>query len=224
MDEMTAASRRTDPDNVYERILAVLDDVPWAAVPHVERIYPRDRQNIDFFPGQRGFAGPTFPVGGIMMVGNNFCSRSGEGGLPSWLEAPDVPSAIKTWRRLRDFTIPSSGLSIERFWFTNYCHGAMDVRDKKGKIRESYRFRSTFVKTLCFDKVFERHVELMQPRLIVSLGSPARDWLKVVDRTTVGSEIIAITHPSAPCSDEQCKNDGRRIRAAYEAAVGGPGI
>ena len=96
----------------------------------------------------------------------------------------------RTWRNLR-LMIEASGVNIERFWFTNYCHGVM------AQGAESYDFPGHIIKTLEFDHVFEKCVGAMRPALIVSLGRLAARHLGTdyARRETVERRTIA-NHPT----------------------------
>ena len=208
----------------YEAMLAALNAVPWDRAPEVIPIRPLDRANIDFFPGHRGFVGPKFPHrDGVMVVGNNFSSVSG---WKDYCKSPDLQSEIATWRKLR-VIIHASGLGIERFWFTNYCHGVMERNS------ESYRFPKSVVTSLEFDELFAKCVRVMRPALIVSLGKLASDLLgtdykhrEMIERRKIAghsTKLIAAVHPSAwtwakrGFSIEDFKSEGERIRAAFQA-------
>jgi hypothetical protein len=106
----------------YEAILASLESLPWRSVPEVTPIRPLARKNIDFFPGQVGHTGPAFPVGGVMVVGNNFSSVKGSN---DYAIGADERSTTATWRKLR-VMIEASGVPWDHLWFTNYCLGAME--------------------------------------------------------------------------------------------------
>jgi hypothetical protein len=136
----------------YKAILRSLDSVPWSKVPEVTPIRPIRRDNIDFFPGHVGHVGPIFPVGGIMVVGNNFSTLAG---WRSYEDGPDRESDTKTWQRLR-LMIEASGEQIEDWWFTNYCLGVMDGPS------ESYDFPRRVTKVLEFERVFAECVAAMR--------------------------------------------------------------
>jgi hypothetical protein len=204
----------------YEAILASLESLPWRSVPEVTPIRPLARKNIDFFPGQAGHTGPSFPVGGVMMVGNNFSSVKG---WNDYATGADEQSTTATWRKLR-VMIEASGVPWDDFWFTNYCLGAME------RSRESYDFPHRVVKALKFETMFERSVAEMRPRLIVSLARAAAKHLRTdyerrerLDEKDLGghaTRLLAAVHPSAwtwrrkAFGLEEFINEGRRIGAA----------
>jgi hypothetical protein len=209
----------------YDRILAALDSVPWSAAPEITPIRPLARKSIDFFPGQCGFTGADFPTGGIMMVGNNFSTVKGWNEYREW---PDIESTTATWRKLR-LIVEASELPIDKFWFTNYCLGAMI------NASESYDFPRRIIKALQLDRAFCECVAVMKPRLIVSLGGPAAKYLgtdfqyrhRVDQRTIAGhpTRLLAIVHPSGwtwgpggrGFSDDDFREEGKRIGRAASA-------
>ncbi|HET6276012.1 MAG TPA: hypothetical protein VFE16_08810 [Candidatus Cybelea sp.] len=200
--------------------MAALESLPWDDVPEVTLIRPIPRKHIDFFPGHRGHIGARFPVGGIMVVGNNFSSLKGWG---DYIGSPDVASPTSTWRKVR-LMIEGSGLSWEDFWFTNYCFGVMDRK------KESYDFPRRIIKALEFESMFSKSVAAMRPRLIVSLGRLAAKHLRTdydlrgrVDERVIGghpARLLAAVHPSAwtwngkGFRDEDFVGEGARIRYA----------
>lgn len=214
-----------NPDDAYAAIVALLDSVPWPLAPNVTVIRPQNRTSLDFFPGQRGYAGEYFPVGGVMVVGNNFATLKG---WADYCSSPDCGSAIPTWRNMR-VIVEASALPIERFWFTNYCLGVID-RD-----RESYDFPAPLVKALQFQRVFEGCVAAMRPSVIVSLGRSAARHLstdyKRRERTevrTIGTHktrLLAAVHPSAwtwggrGFAEDDFRHEGRRIGEASSKMI-----
>ena len=188
---------RKDRGREYASILSALDSIPWSLASEVTPLRPTDRNSLDFFPGHHGYEGAVFPVGGIMMVGNNFSTTKGWG---DYCASPDRDSPTKTWRQLRPI-IKASGVPLERFWFTNYCHGALVGDD------ESYEFPGKLIKALDFARFFEHCVAEMRPMLVVSLGVLAARYLrtdyafreKTETRTIAGhqTKLLAAVHPSA---------------------------
>jgi hypothetical protein len=204
----------------YAAIMTALESLPWSSVPEVKLISPIPRTHIDFFPGHRGHIGERFPVGGIMVVGNNFSSLKGWG---DYNASPDVESPTSTWRKLR-LVIDGSGLPWEDFWFTNYCFGVMDRK------AESYDFPDRIIKALEFESMFSKSVAAMRPRLVVSLGRLAANHLRTdyrfrerIDERVIGghpARLLAAVHPSAwtwngkGFRDEDFVAEGARIRYA----------
>jgi hypothetical protein len=205
---------------IYESMLSLLDGIPWGLAPEVTDVRPLERENIDFFPGHRGYLGAEFPSGGIMVVGNNFSSLKG---WSDYRNSPDVESPTRTWRNLKA-VIEASGIQMSRFWFTNYCMGAMD------QTAESYDFPTRTVRKLEFARVFEGCVSLMRPALIVTLGRLASARVgtdfanrKRIDVRDVGgheTRLIALVHPSAwtwqgrGFTADDLRTEGARIATA----------
>ncbi len=76
------------------------ESIPWTLAHElgVFRIDPLPKSCLDFFPGQRGFAGADVPTDGIMVVANNFSTVKG---FDDYSAASDAESKTPTWRRLR---------------------------------------------------------------------------------------------------------------------------
>ena len=177
----------------YDEVLATLASVPWSLAPEVTPIWPVGRSNIEFFLGTA--SSMDFPVGGVMVVGNNFSSLDG---WRTYAEGPDLESSTRTWRNLR-LMIASSGVPTEKFWFTNYCYGVMD------RGAESYDFPARVIERLQFDRVFAETVRAMKPMVVVSLGRLASRFVgtdyaarKNVDTRTIlahSTKLMATVHP-----------------------------
>lgn len=213
-------------EDVYESILATLDSVPWLLAPSVTPIRPVGHEALSFFPGQRGFVGSKFPVGGVMFVANNFDNLSGWLSYSSDLNRRDD---TRTMNILRKIVIPEAGIATNSFWLTNCCLGVMD--------RNSMRYR--FAKRICllleFGRVLDECAALMRPRLIVSMGGLAAEFLKTdyrqrkrVDWRSFGgheTRLMAIVHPSAwtwqnaGFPKERFREEGRRIRDALAMSI-----
>ena len=214
----------SDRGPVYASILSALDSIPWSRAPEVLPTRPMNRKSLDFFPGHHGYEGAEFPVGGIMIVGNNFSSAKG---WHDYCESDDVDSSTRTWRRLRPM-VEASGMPLERFWFTNYCHGALNRPLNRPK--ESYNFPASLIKALEFARIFEHSVETMRPVLVVSLGGLAARHLqtdyalreKIEIRTIAGHQtmLLAAVHPSAwtwqkrGFTEKDFREEGARIGKA----------
>jgi hypothetical protein len=97
-------------DDPYLEIVAALDRIPWQLAESVTRIKVQDRKNLNFCPGQRGFSGLEFPIGGVMIVANNFTNLQG---WAKYCASPDVESTTSTWRRMR-IMLGASGLPMNR--------------------------------------------------------------------------------------------------------------
>lgn len=192
----------------YRRVLDVLRSVP--SHPYVTPIEPNGHTALSFFPGQRGFVGPSFPIGGIMLVGNNFDN------LKHWLEYRDNPLAVdttKTFKRLTQDILPAAQVELENCWLTNYALGVMD------KPTSQYEFPAKVQAALQLKKKFAQFVDIMRPRLIVIMGAYVRGYVGI-DRGSVrrmfGTNVIGIHHPSARGPLEQFRAEGQRIREALE--------
>jgi hypothetical protein len=211
-------------DKAYADILAALESVEWhLSQGKVTPISPIGHKEVNFFPGQRGFSGPKFPVGGVMMVGNNFASLAG------WLRYSanlDYHDTTTTWNRLNGLILPATEVCLEEFWFTNFSLGVMDVDS------ETYTFPPKSRKDLKFKTVFEKFVVAMRPRLIVALGGDVASYIKAdyagrqTDRAPdvrlcYGHPTVAMLHPAAwHTPREQFIAEGHRIRdlsRKYEA-------
>lgn len=207
----------------YAEILEAYEALPWgdAAHHHVTKIAPQGHPGISFFPGQRGFVGPAFPVGGVMIVANNYDNLAGWNAYRPNLAAEDTSRTMVTFL---NHVLPHTGRSLEHFWFTNYCLGVMD------RPTSQYKFAHQAAKALKFDHFFERCVQAMRPQLIVSLGAYAAEWLRTdfarrerIDERVIGghsTRLLAVVHTSAwtwnrkGFSFEDFAIEGRRIREA----------
>jgi len=190
----------------------------------VTKIAPVGHASLSFFPGQYGFVGPEFPIGGIMVVANNFDNLAGWATYEKDLTAEDNSN---TMVKFKAYVVPETGEPLQQFWFTNYCLGVMDRKDSQ------YTFPRKAVEALEFKRFFEACVKTMQPRLIVTLGAPAAVWVgtdyadrKRVDEKTFGdhaTRLLAIVHTSGwtwnrkGFSKVDFRAEGRRIR---ESLVG----
>lgn len=128
---------------------------------------PTAIQGTAFFPGGHGLwmedGEPTFPVGGIMVLGHDFHSvteyvRSRERGKED-LNAP-------TWRNLRRLLVEAEVLPQQCF-FTNFFMGLRDGEVTTGPFPG--RKKPDFVKR-CSD-FFLHQLSIQRPRALVVLGS-----------------------------------------------------
>lgn len=194
----------------YRRILDVLRSVP--SHPDVTPIEPLEREGLSFFPGHRGFLGSAFPVGGVMLVANNFDNFAG---WEAYRQDPTAVDDSRTSKKLRKI-LDAAGVAVEDCWLTNYALGVMDAETSQ------YEFPRKVREHLQLARVFSECVDIMRPRLIVAMGGYAQTYLRVRRGEVVdlfGTSAIAIWHPSARYkSDEHFTGEGRRIREALEAA------
>lgn len=208
-----------EPSKAYDDILAALRSVKWELFKDkVTPIEPDCHTKVNFFPGQRGYTPPAFPVGGVMMVANNFSNLDG---WCDYCRDLDFHDTSPTWTRLRNLILPNTGILDNEFWFTNYNLGVMDVPDQQ------YEFKRPIREGLGFELVFEKCVVAMRPRLIVTLGGYAAKYLKTdyatreesrrrirEVRTIYGCPAISTWHPAARKSmfpDEIFIAEGKRI-------------
>jgi hypothetical protein len=209
----------------YDEILALLKDVPWKAAPEVYPIAPVGHKRLGFFPGQRGFCGETFPVGGMMFVANNFSN------LAFWEEYKadlDYCEESQTWQNLNSFILPAArDVTPEECWFTNYNLGVMN------KPKQQYTFRSTIQEALGFAAFFEATVAKMEPRAIVVIGEHAADSIGIqyvhqkkrqerVHQRRFGEvdiPVLSIIHPSAHAKRSLFQREGERIGQASKITM-----
>jgi uracil-DNA glycosylase len=207
----------------YADVLEAFEALPWheAEAHWVTKIAPVGHESLSFFPGQRGFFGAQFPLGGIMLVANNFDNLDGWLAYESNLDDKDESA---TMLKFTELIQPETHEPMEQFWFTNYCLGVMKKRTRR------YRFPHAAVEALQFRPFFHRCVEVMKPRLIVTLGAYAATWLGTdyaarerVDSKTFGkhtTRLMAIVHPSAwtwrrkGFTLDDFRMEGRRMREA----------
>jgi hypothetical protein len=159
-----------------------------------------------------------------MMVANNFDCLAG---WKTYCDDPSQQDKSPTMRRLPRI-IERSQIPPEQIWLTNFSLGVMDARDKNGKPTSRYEFPKKVRQTLRFAEAFEAFVEAMKPRLIVTMGEYAANYIctdyvgtstrRPADtRTLYGCKASAILHPGAPgISDAQFDAEAERIRHAYD--------
>lgn len=210
-------------DKAYADILAALDSVQWHLYKDkVTPIAPMGHKRLAFFPGQRGFSGLKFPVGGVMIVGNNFSN------LTFWRDeySPnlDYDGYSPTWSRLNKRILPATGIPRDNFWFTNFSLGVMDEPES------TYTFPPCIREGLAFENVFRKCVDAMQPALIVALGEAPASYLDYVGKISHpksneqlwgGRPMIATLHPSARVSIERFEEEGHRIGHVYRRVRAG---
>lgn len=193
-------------------MLGVLRAVKWERAPEVTPIEPQGHEALSFFPGQRGYDGPVFPVGGLMLVANNFDNLTNWLTYKAHLAAEDT---TQSFARLRDYIIPASGRNFSECWLTNYCLGVMDMPNSQ------YPFPAATRRALEFETKFDAMVAIMRPRLIVAMGGLAAECLKAKREPSLRGDtrIIAIDHPGRwHKGPKYFKAEGMRIRDAWEAA------
>ena len=212
--------------SAYDSIVALLESVPWRNARQVTAIRPMGHRRLNFFPGQLGYCGSSFPIGEIMIVGNNFSNLIG---YTEYAADLDYCDESRTWRNLNDLILPAADIPLERFWLTNYSLGVMDMPTSE------YEFSAAVRSALEFQRVFEATVALMRPKLIVTLGEPAACYVGVdfvgvkrrreqVVRRRIrqhDTDVLSVVHPSARASHELFRLEGRRIRQAYESLTRG---
>ncbi len=193
----------------YKHILDVLHSVP--SHPDVTPIEPEGHAALSFFPGQRGFVGPAFPINGVMLVANNFDNLDGWQKYERDLSAVDTS---KSFKKLTQTILPAAGVPIENCWLTNYALGVMDRPDSQ------YEFPANVRAALQLEKKFAEFVAIMQPRLIVAMGEYVQNYLRVPRGEVVelfGTKVIAIWHPGRfHKSDADLETEAQRIREALE--------
>lgn len=189
-----------------------------------------------FFPGGLGLwlpeggAPAPFPNGQIMVVGQDFNSKSSyEKALRCGTEVDISP----TWRVLQEM-LPASGVSLARCFFTNVYMGLR----KEG--RETGRFPGTRDKNFvarCV-KFFGRQLEVAQPKLILTLGVEPFQVLGThlfhipVPKTLTAAEdiypvsldygdvtVVALTHPSFYRANVWRRKYGQLTGSAAETAM-----
>ena len=112
---MLSAVKPEGSDADYAAVLEALDSIDWerAAELGVTKIRPTGKHaELNCFPGQRGFVGERFPVGGIMLVANNFDNLSG------WLDYeanPDFCDISPTWAKLLNCVLPNTDVPLAEF-------------------------------------------------------------------------------------------------------------
>ena len=159
---MHTPSARTKAEKLWDEMSRTFPPYPTGVVPVPERIH-----GTAFFPGGLGLwideLGKTEPnIPEVMVVGQDFNT------LASYEIARGKGSEVnssQTWRNIEK-VFPMLGLSLRNCYFTNFYMGLRErgpetgifpgARDPKF-VQRSARF-------------FERQLEVMRPKLIVTLG------------------------------------------------------
>jgi hypothetical protein len=119
-----------------------------------------------FFPVGRGhLVGTPFPVGGIMVLGQDF---GNERNVAAACDAGEETDDIPTWREIGKL-FPSAGIPLEACWFTNYVMGVRPGRESNCAGR-SPGLRRRALRREC-TAFFRRQVKTQKPCAIVVLGS-----------------------------------------------------
>lgn len=129
---------------------------------------PAPIRGTAFFPGGLGLwfeenaAIFPFPDGQIMVVGQDF--NSAVTYERAWKIGTEVESSA-TWRGLRTLLL-ASGVSLDRCFFTNVYMGLRDGGPETGKFPGA-RDKHFTQRCITF---FRRQLEIVRPRLILTLG------------------------------------------------------
>jgi hypothetical protein len=201
-------SPRTKAENLWDEMSRSFPHYPTGVVPVPERI-----RGTAFFPGGLGLwideLGKTEPnIPEVMVVGQDFNT------LASYKIAFGKGSEVnssQTWRNIETI-FPKLGLSIRNCYFTNFYMGLRESGPETG-LFPGARDPKFVQRSAHF---FERQLEVMAPKLIVTLGmvplaAVARHIFQIPipkalskcvdvyrDLPTVhgSTALVALTHPS----------------------------
>jgi hypothetical protein len=208
---------------------------------------PEPIPGIAFFPGGYGLWRedltqplPTFPVGGVMVLGHDFHSKTGyEASLARGREAASQP----TWRNLT-VLLERAGIPFTRCFFTNVYMGLRDDGSTTGPFPGAK------------DPVFVAHcvaflreqLAAQRPSLILTLGinapailgtqsadlaawtrrrglkhldenSPVRQGVSFQGLPGLATTVVALTHPSQRAASVRHRRYGGEDGAAAELAM-----
>jgi hypothetical protein len=144
-------------------------------------------QGRGFYPGCRGFSPHRSPIGGIMLLGRDFGTKSYYDRL---VGSPPRDETALTWRNTRDIYFappPHSSLNDLPVWCSNYLMGVRTDGPSEGNIKD-YVSTSEWVKfeDSCW-RFLQKQVLLMKPLLIVVFGTPNKEDLLLEGR--LGKEL-----------------------------------
>jgi len=131
------------------------------------------KNRVSVFPGGNGALGDRFPVGGVMVLLNDFDSLANYlvGVRRGYKGSSGQPPSLM--RKMLEATCP--GLSSQA-WLTNFCLGVR-VADGNTGISPGWGYEP--YRNLCRD-FFERSLMAQRPRLIVALGEHVPRYLASV--------------------------------------------
>jgi hypothetical protein len=142
---------------------------PATGYPHGVEPVPEPLPGLAFFPGGYGLWGcrqgeplPSFPVGGIMVLGHDFHSREG---YDKSRKLGAEPLTLPTWNNLLAL-LRDVGVSIERCFFTNLYMGLRSGSGTTGPFPGATD--ATFV-AHCQAFLLEQ-LRIQRPALILTLG------------------------------------------------------
>jgi len=165
----------TDRMHPVDQLFAAMSTVkpyPAGVVPVPARI-----PGVAFFPGGAGLWGakggaplPPMPVGGVMVVGQDFHSETAfTASLAQGTEVPDTPrdsyKIPPTWIGLRRL-FKEAGIPLERCFFTNAFMGLRTGTGTTGRFPGS---RDEGFVDRC-QRFLHRQIDAQRPSVIVTLG------------------------------------------------------
>jgi hypothetical protein len=159
----------------FDELLDVLRDLPESeGVSHL--LCPISGFPV-FFPGGRGYAGPSFPHAPVMLLGHNYgTDEEAAAGVERGFE--DF-SKVPTWRNLLGSLLPAAkevaGPMIEHCFFTNFYLGAIvHPQPKAGERRKKTNtgpFRCSEKYPEYCAKALVKQVAIVRPEVIALLGA-----------------------------------------------------
>jgi len=159
---------------------------PPGVLPIPERI-----PGTAFFPGGAGLWGtvpgaalPPMPMGGVMLVGNNFDSEASyQLSLRNGMEHVNGG----TWRPLRRL-LSQAGIPVERCFFTNAYMGLKPGDQTTGLLPAS---RDESFRARC-QMFFLQQLRVMQARVIVALGAYVPPFLAPLSDDLLSDDLRSV--------------------------------
>ena len=233
------------PSGQMDQLLAMLRSLPES--PGVLRLNCEIPKYPSFFPGGRGYKGPSFPQSPIMFVGHNFDTDIGF--LKSLERGSEDHLKMKTWVNMKNSFLPAARLDEDDCFFTNFYLGAIVHPEPKpgetrkttntGKFKCSKQYHEACVKAL------RTQVDIIRPAVVALLGGKVPtafgeafpvylrhcgiDLGETQSRqpntghrlqllTDLSVHVICLAHPANPRSLESHRAQGLLLRSAIQAA------
>jgi hypothetical protein len=130
-----------------------------------------------FYPGCRGFSSQKNPIGGLMLLGRDFGTKSYYEGLAG---PPPRDEHALTWRHTRDIYLsppPHPTLNDLPVWCTNYLMGVRIDGSAKGNVKERISTSEwAGYEGSCW-RFLQKQILLQKPLVIVVFGEDNRSDL-----------------------------------------------
>ncbi len=145
-----------------------------------------------FYPGCRGFSPQKSPLGGVMLLGRDFGTKSYYERLAG---SPPRDETSHSWQRTCEIYFPprhAPSIHDLPVWCTNYLMGVRTVGPATGNVRKGIS-KTDWAKYEASCWLFlQSQVLLQQPLVIVVFGKDNRNDLRADDR--LGSKRVQTLH------------------------------